>query len=90
VLYQLSNTKTQDGKQTLIHFLVGSIEKRFPDAMDFASELLHVEKAARGEMPTSLACCVCFAFHLTKTVFCSYVVKLASVAVYFVQAVPVA
>ena len=48
ILVQLGNTKTQDGKQTLMHFLVDCIEKRFPDAMDFASELLHVEKAARG------------------------------------------
>jgi len=31
-----------------MHFLVDSVEKRFPDVMDFASELLHVEKAARG------------------------------------------
>lgn len=49
VLCQLTNTKTQDGKQTLMHFLVDCIEKRFPDVMDFASELLHVEKAARGQ-----------------------------------------
>jgi len=45
---QLINTKTQDGKQTLMHFLVDTIEKRFPDMMDFARELLHVEQAARG------------------------------------------
>jgi len=48
-LCQLINTKTQDGKQTLMHFLADSIEKRFPDVMDFASEMLHVEKAARGQ-----------------------------------------
>ena len=49
VCCQLINTKTQDGKQTLMHFLVDTIEKRFPDMMDFASELIHVEKAARGQ-----------------------------------------
>ena len=48
-LCQLINTKTHDGKQTLMHFLADSIEKRFPDVMDFASEMLHVEKAARGQ-----------------------------------------
>ena len=48
VLSQLANTKTLDGKQTLMNFLVNCIEKRFPDAMDFASELLHAVKAARG------------------------------------------
>jgi len=31
-----------------MHFLVDCIEKRFPEAMDFATELIHVEKAARG------------------------------------------
>jgi len=50
---QLINTKAQDGKQTLMHFLVDCVEKRFADVMDFASELLHVEKAARGQY----ACC---------------------------------
>jgi len=48
VYCQLVNTKTQDGKQTLMHYLVECIEKRFPDVMDFANELIHVEKAARG------------------------------------------
>jgi len=31
-----------------MHFLVNHIEKGFPDMMDFASELIHVAKAARG------------------------------------------
>ena len=48
VFCQLINTKTQDGKQTLMHFLVDCVEKRFPEVMDFASEMIHVEKAARG------------------------------------------
>jgi len=58
VYWQLVNTKTQDGKQTLMHFLVDCVEKRFADVMDFASELLHVEKAARGQwlIRTDLSC----------------------------------
>ena len=47
---QLSNTKTIDNKQTLMHFLVEIIERRLPDALDFADELIHIEKAARGKM----------------------------------------
>jgi diaphanous 2 len=44
---KLTNTKTQDGKQTLMHFLAENVQKRFPDFMDFGSELIHVEKAAK-------------------------------------------
>jgi len=65
-MWQLINTKTQDGKQTLMHFLADCIEKRFPDVMDFASELIHVEKAARGQwlythMMTTQRLCGCLA-----------------------------
>jgi len=31
-----------------MHFLTMTAEKHFPDVMDFADELLHVEKATRG------------------------------------------
>jgi len=47
-LFQLSNTKTTDNRQTLMHFLVGIVEKQFPDIRDFSDELIHVEKAVRG------------------------------------------
>jgi len=45
---QIGNTKTNDNQQTLMHFLAMTAEKHFPDAIDFADELLHVEKATRG------------------------------------------
>lgn len=44
----MGNTKTADNQQTLLHFLVMMSEKHYPDVMDFADELLHVEKATRG------------------------------------------
>jgi len=31
-----------------MHFLTMTAEKHYPDVMDFADELLHVEKATRG------------------------------------------
>ena len=31
-----------------MHFLAMMAEKHYPDVMDFADELLHVEKATRG------------------------------------------
>ena len=48
-LIQIANTKTNDNQQTLMHFLAMTAEKHYPDVMDFADELLHVEKATRGE-----------------------------------------
>jgi len=47
---QIANTKTNDNQQTLMHFLATMAEKHYPDVMDFADELLHVEKATRGMM----------------------------------------
>src|SRR5688572_19367906 len=51
-MFQLSNTKTTDNRQTLMHFLVEIVQKQFPDIIDFSDELIHVEKAVRG---TSIA-----------------------------------
>ena len=47
-LKQIGNTKTNDNQQTLMHFLAMTAESHYPDVMDFADELLHVEKATRG------------------------------------------
>ena len=47
-LFQLENTKSQDGKQTLLHFLVNTIESKYPEVLEFSDEMLHVEQAARG------------------------------------------
>lgn len=45
---QIGNTKTNDNEQTLMHFLVKTAEKHYPEVMHFADELMHVEKATRG------------------------------------------
>lgn len=45
---QLGNTKTQDNKSTLLHFLAETLEKKYPELLTFADELIHVEQAARG------------------------------------------
>ncbi|KAI0214816.1 diaphanous related formin [Lamellibrachia satsuma] len=44
---KLNNTKTSDQKLTLLHFLVKTIEEKYPDLLSFPEELLHVEQAAR-------------------------------------------
>ena len=45
---QLGNTKGVDGKTTLVHYLVETVEKKFPELITFHEELMHVEQAARG------------------------------------------
>lgn len=47
-LSKLSSTKSADQKTTLLHFLSNTVEKRFPDVMDFQLELRNVEEASRG------------------------------------------
>merc|ERR1719186_1623067 len=46
-LPKLSNTKDRENKLTLIHFLVETLEKDYPECLNFADELIHVDKAAR-------------------------------------------
>ena len=48
IFFQLNDTKTIDNRQTLMHFLVNTLEKHNPELMDFYEELSHSEKAARG------------------------------------------
>lgn len=46
-LTKLTNTKDYENKQTLLHFIVDTIETKFPDALTFHEDLSHVTKAAR-------------------------------------------
>jgi hypothetical protein len=43
VLTKLADTKTSDNKSTLLHYLVASIERKFPELIDFPQELSNVE-----------------------------------------------
>lgn len=46
-LTKLTNTKDFDNKQTLLHYMVETIENKFPELLNFGEELPHVERAAR-------------------------------------------
>lgn len=48
ILFQLNSTKSVDHKTTLLHYIVDVIEKKHPDALNFAEELMHIDRAARG------------------------------------------
>jgi hypothetical protein len=45
-LESLLETKTQDKKQTLLHFIVDTVAQKFPDLNNFVSELTFVDKAS--------------------------------------------
>lgn len=47
-LPKLSSTKALDNKTTLLHFLAQMVEEKHPDCLNFAEEIIHVDKAARG------------------------------------------
>ena len=47
-IFQLSNTKAQDGKTTLLHFIANVIEKKHPEVLYFSEEISHIDKASRG------------------------------------------
>lgn len=46
-LTKLTNTKDYENKSTLLHYIVDTIEQKFPDALTFHEDLSHVAKAAR-------------------------------------------
>lgn len=46
---QLKNTKTQDNKSTLVHFLVSIIEEKYPDLVQFQDDFTYLEKASKGK-----------------------------------------
>ncbi|KAJ0182931.1 hypothetical protein K1T71_000907 [Dendrolimus kikuchii] len=49
-LTKLTATKDLENKQTLLHYLVDTIESKFPDALNFAEEMPHIDRAARVSM----------------------------------------
>lgn len=52
--FQLLDTKTLDKQTTLLHFLVETIDKGFPELTNFYDELDGITAAARGK-PTRTA-----------------------------------
>lgn len=48
-LTQLLDIKSTDRKQTLLHFIVGIVQEKYPEVRCFFSELHFLEKAAQGE-----------------------------------------
>ncbi|XP_066903255.1 protein diaphanous [Halyomorpha halys] len=46
-LPKLSATKDLENKMTLMHYLVDTIERKFPELLTFGDELMHVDRAAR-------------------------------------------
>ena len=49
-LFQLLDTKSQDKKQTLLHFIVQTIYNKFPELVSLESEFTFVDKAATGQL----------------------------------------
>ncbi|CAB3233745.1 unnamed protein product [Arctia plantaginis] len=46
-LTKLTATKDLENKQTLLHYLVETIENKFPEVLTFAEEMPHIDRAAR-------------------------------------------
>lgn len=46
-LTKLNNTKDHENKHTLLHYLVETIEAKFPELLNFTDDIAHVDKAAR-------------------------------------------
>ncbi|KAK9884199.1 hypothetical protein WA026_005154 [Henosepilachna vigintioctopunctata] len=51
-LTKLTGTKDVNNKETLLHFIVETTEKKFPDLLNFYDEMPHIDKASRVSMET--------------------------------------
>lgn len=45
----LLDTKSTDKRICLLHYIVATIRNKFPELMNFDSELLYIDKAATGK-----------------------------------------
>lgn len=50
LLMQLKDLRTTDNKSSLVHFVAGTAERKFPDTLEFPNDLSFIRKAARGEV----------------------------------------
>lgn len=46
----LMDTKSSDKRMSLLQYIAATIKEKFPDLRTFDAELLHIEKAAIGEV----------------------------------------
>merc|ERR1719361_727895 len=51
-LPKLNNTKDRDNKDTLLNFLVELVERDYPELLNFADEMIHLDSAARVNVET--------------------------------------
>lgn len=47
-IFQLLDTKSTDRSQTLLHFITNIIQEKYPDLVNFHTELHFVDKAGLG------------------------------------------
>lgn len=47
ILPKLREINSTNNKQTLLHFIVENVQQKFPELLNFADELNHIDKAAR-------------------------------------------
>ena len=47
-LPKLMSTKTVDNKSTLLHFIADKMGEKFPESAKFYTDLLNIDKAAKG------------------------------------------
>jgi len=48
IILQLLDTKTSDKKLTLLHYIVQTVQLKFPEIQNFENELNFLEKASTG------------------------------------------
>lgn len=51
-LPKLASTKDAENRQTLLHYLVETVENKFPDILTFDEELIHLERASKVSVDT--------------------------------------
>lgn len=50
MILQLDSTKTSDNKSNLAHFLVKTVQTKYPEVLTVSDELKHMAAAAKGQL----------------------------------------
>lgn len=68
-LPKLTSTKDVENKTTLLHYLVETIERKFPELLNFHEELEHVDRASRVRISRAKSKYFCLNIILCNLIF---------------------
>jgi len=78
----LLDTKSTDKRMCLLHYIVATIRVKFPELINFESELMYIDKAATGMLTFYVQVCLSsYIFNLFPSLFKFLNIKLVFITI---------